>query len=64
MASAAGSKGASSLSCQYKQRIKGLRRKNRQTLSAALDKISSNERVYKDEKFITAEENNCLENNR
>lgn len=62
MASAAGSKGASSLSCQYKQRIKGLRRKNRPTLSAALDKISSNKRV--DKKFITAEENNCLENNR
>jgi len=62
MGSAAGSKGASVLSYHYKQRMKGLRHKNRPILNTALDKISPNERVHESEDLKTAEENNCLEN--
>ena len=64
MGSVAGSKGASILSYHYKQRMQGLRRKNHPTLSTALDKTSSNERLYENGKLKTAEDNSRLENNR
>jgi len=64
MGSAAGSKGASVLSYHYKQRMKGLRRKNHHFLTTALDETSSNKKVYESEKLETTEDNNRLENNR
>ncbi len=64
MASVAGSKGALALNYNNTQRMKGLRRKYHDRLKSEWDKTSSNGRACKDEKFITAEENNCLEKNR
>jgi len=64
MASAAGSKGAFALNYNNTQRMKYLRRKYSHNLNTSPDKSSSNEMVYKDENFMTGQENNCLEKNR
>jgi len=61
MGSTAGSKGTSALSYHFKQRLKGLRRKNLHPLSTTLDKINFNDNsVYKGGKLNTAEDNKRL----